>query len=58
MAPIEEGDKVPSVEMDLGFPPKKVNMADYVKGKPNMYGERAVVIYSDAVLTMSSYVCS
>jgi hypothetical protein len=33
MAPIDEGDKIPSIEMDSGFPPKKVNMADYVKGE-------------------------
>jgi 2-Cys peroxiredoxin 5 len=30
---IQEGDKVPSIELDLGFPPKKVNIAEYIKGK-------------------------
>lgn len=29
---IKEGDKIPSVELHSGFPPKKVNMADYCKG--------------------------
>jgi len=27
------GDKVPSVELHKGFPPEKINMADYCKDK-------------------------
>jgi peroxiredoxin len=27
------GDKVPSVELDMGFPPKKYNLADFAKDK-------------------------
>ena len=30
---IKVGDKIPSIEMHLNFPPKKINMADYVKGR-------------------------
>ena len=33
MAPIKVGDKIPSVELHRGFPPEKINVADYVKGK-------------------------
>ena len=33
MAPITEGDKLPEVELDMGFPPKKVNMLEHSKGK-------------------------
>lgn len=33
MAPIAIGDKVPSLELDLGFPPKKVNVVEKVAGK-------------------------
>ena len=27
------GDKLPSVDLHLGFPPKKYNLAEYAKGK-------------------------
>jgi hypothetical protein len=27
------GDKLPSVDLHLGFPPKKYNLAEYSKGK-------------------------
>ena len=27
------GDKIPSVEVDFGFPPEKVNLAERVAGK-------------------------
>lgn len=30
---ISAGDKLPSVELDEGFPPSKVNIAEYSKGK-------------------------
>jgi 2-Cys peroxiredoxin 5 len=30
---IKAGDTVPSVELDFGFPPEKVNVLDYTKGK-------------------------
>lgn len=30
---ISVGDKIPSVELDFGFPPEKVNIADRVAGK-------------------------
>ena len=30
---IAVGDKVPSIELDFGFPPKKVNVAEYAAGK-------------------------
>jgi hypothetical protein len=33
MAPIKAGDKVPAIELDFGFPPKKVDVAGYVAGK-------------------------
>ena len=35
MAPkqLAVGDSLPSVEIDLGFPPSKVNVAEYVAGK-------------------------
>lgn len=33
MAPITEGDKLPEVELDTGFPPEKVNMLEHSKGK-------------------------
>jgi len=33
MAPIKAGDKIPSIEFDFGFPPEKINVAEYVKGK-------------------------
>jgi 2-Cys peroxiredoxin 5 len=33
MAPIKVGDKIPSIELHHGFPPEKINAADYVKGK-------------------------
>jgi hypothetical protein len=33
MAPIAAGVKVPSIELDHGFPPKKVNVAEHVAGK-------------------------
>jgi peroxiredoxin len=30
---IAPGAKIPSIEMDSGFPPEKVNMAEYTAGK-------------------------
>jgi peroxiredoxin len=30
---IKVGDKIPALPLHLGFPPKKLNMADYVKGR-------------------------
>jgi 2-Cys peroxiredoxin 5 len=33
MAPIAAGDAVPAVELNQGFPPNKVNLAEYTKGK-------------------------
>jgi hypothetical protein len=30
---IKVGDSVPSVELDLGFPPSKVNVLEYSQGK-------------------------
>ena len=33
MAPIAAGVKVPSIELDHGFPPQKVNVAEHVAGK-------------------------
>lgn len=30
---IKVGDKFPAVEVDLGFPPKKVNMGERLAGK-------------------------
>jgi len=32
-AVIKEGDALPSVELDKGFPPEKVNIAEFSKGK-------------------------
>jgi hypothetical protein len=30
---VKVGDNVPSVEIDLGFPPAKINLAEYAAGK-------------------------
>lgn len=30
---IAVGDKVPSIDLDYGFPPKKINLAERVAGK-------------------------
>jgi len=30
---IKVGDKVPSVTLDLGFPPSKINLAEHAAGK-------------------------
>jgi hypothetical protein len=32
-AAIAPGSKIPSVELDSGFPPKKVNMAEHIAGR-------------------------
>ena len=33
MPTIKEGDMLPSLELDIEFPPKKVNILEYSKGK-------------------------
>jgi len=30
---VNVGDKLPSIELDHGFPPKKVNLAERAKGR-------------------------
>jgi peroxiredoxin len=30
---IRVGDRVPSIDLDYGFPPEKINLADRVAGK-------------------------
>ena len=47
MTPIKAGDKVPSIEFDFDFPPTKVNVADYTKGK------KVIILGLPGTLTIS-----
>lgn len=53
---VKVGDKVPSVELDIGFPPEKVNVAEYSKGKKViLLGLRKFADSSDVMFDAGQY---